>query len=275
MLTEIYKALSIAGTDPTGGAGIHADLKAFQEQGVYGMAVITSVVAQNTLGVKSFEEMSQNNISQQIDCVIEDIKPDAVKTGMLASIDIIELVAEKLKAANIQSYVMDPVMVAKSGHHLLYKDAIDHLKKLLIPQATVITPNIPEAEVIIGKSIETLQQMRDAAKEIVQVYGAKAAIVKGGHRDGEARDILYFDETFEEYASPRFHTKHTHGTGCTFSAVITAELAKQKSIKEAVTIGKEFISAAIKHTLGIGKGQGPTNHFAYRSMNQQIARQPL
>lgn len=275
MLTEIYKALSIAGTDPTGGAGIHADLKAFQEQGVYGMAVITSVVAQNTLGVKSFEEMSQNNISQQIDCVIEDIKPDAVKTGMLASIDIIELVAEKLKAANIQSYVMDPVMVAKSGHHLLYQDAIDHLKKLLIPQATVITPNIPEAEVIIGKSIETLQQMRDAAKEIVQVYGAKAAIVKGGHRDGEARDVLYFDENFEEFVSPRFDTKHTHGTGCTFSAVITAELAKQKSIKEAVTVGKEFISAAIKHTLGIGKGQGPTNHFAYRSMNQQIARQPL
>ena len=274
-MTEIYKALSIAGTDPTGGAGIHADLKAFQEQGVYGMAVITSVVAQNTLGVKSFEEMSQNNISQQIDCVIEDIKPDAVKTGMLASIDIIELVAEKLKAANIQSYVMDPVMVAKSGHHLLYQDAIDHLKKLLIPQATVITPNIPEAEVIIGKSIETLQQMRDAAKEIVQVYGAKAAIVKGGHRDGEARDVLYFDENFEEFVSPRFDTKHTHGTGCTFSAVITAELAKQKSIKEAVTIGKEFISAAIKHTLGIVKGQGPTNHFAYRSMNQQIARQPL
>lgn len=230
-MTEIYKALSIAGTDPTGGAGIHADLKAFQEQGVYGMAVITSVVAQNTLGVKSFEEMSQNNISQQIDCVIEDIKPDAVKTGMLASIDIIELVAEKLKAANIQSYVMDPVMVAKSGHHLLYQDAIDHLKKLLIPQATVITPNIPEAEVIIGKSIETLQQMRDAAKEIVQVYGAKAAIVKGGHRDGEARDVLYFDENFEEFVSPRFDTKHTHGTGCTFSAVITAELAKQKKYK--------------------------------------------
>ncbi|OMI27607.1 bifunctional hydroxymethylpyrimidine kinase/phosphomethylpyrimidine kinase [Bacillus haynesii] len=269
-MTDIYKALSIAGTDPTGGAGIHADLKTFQEQQVYGMAVITSVVAQNTLGVKSFEEVSLNNISQQIDCVIGDIKPDAVKTGMLASVEIIELIAEKLKAANIQSYVMDPVMVAKSGHHLLHKDAVNHLKKLLIPQTTVITPNIPEAEVIIGKSIKTIQQMRDAAKEIVEVYGAKSAVVKGGHMNGEARDIMYFDEVFEEFVSPRFDTKHTHGTGCTFSAVITAELAKQHSIPESVATGKEFISAAIKHPIGIGKGQGPTNHFAYRSiMNQE------
>ncbi|MEC1753872.1 hydroxymethylpyrimidine/phosphomethylpyrimidine kinase family protein [Bacillus mojavensis] len=157
---------------------IHADLTTFQEQQVFGMAVITSVVAQNTLGVKSFEEVSLNNISQQIDCVIGDIKPDAVKTGMLASVEIIELIAEKLKAANIQSYVMDPVMVAKSGHHLLPKDVVNHLKKLLIPQTTVITPNIPEAEVIIGKSIKTIQQMRDAAKEIVEVYAAKCAVVK-------------------------------------------------------------------------------------------------
>ncbi|MFL2071633.1 bifunctional hydroxymethylpyrimidine kinase/phosphomethylpyrimidine kinase [Marinilactibacillus psychrotolerans] len=267
-MSNIYKALSIAGTDPTGGAGIHADLKTFQEQRVYGMAVITSVVAQNTLGVKSFEEVSIENISEQIDCVFEDIIPDAVKTGMLASQSIIELIANKLKKNEVKLYVMDPVMVAKSGHHLLHEEAISSLKALLIPLATIITPNIPEAEVIIGKNIHTINDMRNAAKEIVEVYGAKAAVIKGGHMQGKARDILYHNGEIKEFSSARYNTVNTHGTGCTFSAVITAELAKNNSIEDSVKTGKEFISQAIQKTLNLGKGQGPTNHFAYNEKNK-------
>lgn len=159
-------------------------------------------------------------------------------------------------------------MVAKSGHHLLHEEAISSLKALLIPLATIITPNIPEAEVIIGKNIHTINDMRNAAKEIVEVYGAKAAVIKGGHMQVEARDILYYNGEIKEFSSARYNTVNTHGTGCTFSAVITAELAKNNSIEDSVKTGKEFISQAIQKTLNLGKGQGPTNHFAYNEKNK-------
>src|SRR5699024_1653954 len=258
-MADIYKALSIAGTDPSGGAGIHADLKTFQELDVYGMAVVTAIVAQNTLGVKNFTKVSLNLIEQQIVAINEDIFPNAVKTGMLSDCSIIELVAYKVKQSRLKNVVVDPVMVAKSGDLLLEKDARDSMLKQLVPLATVITPNIPEAEILTGKEISSIEDMRNAAKELVEKYGAQAAVVKGGHFSGEARDILYVGSDFEELSSQGFDTPHTHGTGCTFSAVITAELAKRKTIQQAVYNAKQFITCAIQYTLGIGKGRGPTN----------------
>ncbi|NGP45913.1 bifunctional hydroxymethylpyrimidine kinase/phosphomethylpyrimidine kinase [Bacillaceae bacterium SIJ1] len=259
-------ALTIAGTDPSGGAGIQADLKTFQELDVFGTSAITAVVSQNTLGVRSFVNMETSFIEDQLKAVFEDLPPHAVKTGMLSAVPVIEVTAHVLKTEQVKNYVMDPVMVAKSGDALLAEDARSSLLNELLPLATVVTPNIPEAEEMVGQSITTIEHMKDAAKKLVEVYGATACVLKGGHRmdDEQATDILYTNGAFDSFSSPRVATKHTHGTGCTYSAAITAALAKGASIPEAVQTAKAFISAAIEDSLNIGHGNGPTNHWAWR-----------
>lgn len=270
-MTNVAKALSIAGTDPSGGAGIHADLKTFQELHVYGMTVITAVVSQNTMGVKTFLDMPLELIENQIDAVFEDIRPDAIKTGMLSQPAVIQLVARKMSQYGINNYVMDPVMVAKSGDALLAEAAKKELVEKLLPLTTLVTPNIPEAEVITGRTITTVDEMKDAAKQIVEQYGSTAVLVKGGHLDGEARDIFYDGSGFDELTSPRFHTKHTHGTGCTLSAAVAAELAKGYPLLEAVATAKTYITDAITNPIALGRGHGPVNHWAYRNKREGLS----
>ncbi|QDI92268.1 bifunctional hydroxymethylpyrimidine kinase/phosphomethylpyrimidine kinase [Salicibibacter halophilus] len=263
-MTEIAKALTVAGTDPSGGAGIHADLKTFQEIGVYGMSVITSVVSQNTLGVKSFVDLELDFVESQFDAVFEDIAPDAVKSGMLSTPEVMASTAKKLKEANVAKYVLDPVMIASSGHALISETARETISKELLPLATVVTPNLPEAEALTNRTIKTIDDMKEAGRILVEGYGAKAALIKGGHYEGEADDYLYDGQTFEKFSAERFDTKHTHGSGCTYAAVITAGLANGKPLYEAVKDGKAYITAAISNPLNIGKGQGPTNHWGHR-----------
>nr|7L07_A Chain A, Ancestral Protein AncC [synthetic construct] len=265
-MMTMHKALTIAGSDSSGGAGIQADLKTFQELGVYGMSAITAIVAQNTLGHKGVYPLPLEAIEAQLDTVLEDIGVDALKTGMLATAEIIELVAEKIKEYNVKNVVVDPVMIAKGGDSLLHEEAAEALREELIPLATVVTPNLPEAEVLSGmRIIKTVEDMKEAAKKIHEM-GAKYVLVKGGHLEGddEAVDVLFDGEEFEIFESERIDTKHTHGAGCTFSAAITAELAKGYSLKEAVKTAKEFITEAIRHSFPLGQGVGPTNHSAYR-----------
>lgn len=273
-MADIVSALTIAGTDPTGGAGIQADLKSFQEREVYGMSVVTSVVAQNTLGVEAIHNLPVSFIEQQIATVFNDIVPEAVKTGMIATPEMMEMTAEQLKKQEV-TYVIDPVMVAKSGHSLMEGESRKVIRDQLIPLATVVTPNVPEAEILVDFKIDNTEDAKKAAKVIVEELGAQAAVVKGGHLSGEAIDVLYENKQFHYFQSARTDTKHTHGTGCTFSAVITAELAKGRSIVDAVATGKQYITDAIQYTLGIGKGNGPTNHWGHRLKglpNQQGVR---
>ncbi len=262
----IGKALTIAGSDCGGGAGIQADLKTFQERDVYGMSVITVLTAQNTLGVHGVYPQTVETIEVQLDAIYQDIGTDAVKTGMLFSEEIINLVSKKLKEYEVRNIVIDPVMIAKGGAPLLQKQAMNALKNNLLPLATVITPNLPEAcEILDISKIETVQEMEAAAANIQQL-GPNNVVLKGGHLEGSrtAVDILFDGEEFHYFESKRIDTIHTHGTGCTFAAAITAELAKGKSMKEAVTTAKQFIQSAIEHSLNIGKGIGPTNHSALR-----------
>lgn len=262
-MTAIYKALTIAGSDSGGGAGIQADLKTFQMLEVFGMSAITAITAQNTLGVHGIYDVPLEGIAKQIDAVVSDLGADAVKTGMLSQPEIIELVAAKAKEHGFRHLVVDPVMVAKGGAALLAEAAKSVLRTVLLPAATVVTPNVPEAEVLTGRKIRTLEDMKDAARRIVEQFGAGAAVVKGGHLEEEPTDILYDGREFYAFAGVRCATRHTHGTGCTFSAAITAELAKGKPLAEAVATAKAFIAAAIEDELGIGGGHGPTNHWAY------------
>lgn len=268
-MTTVRTALTIAGTDPSGGAGIHADLKTFQELHVYGMTVITAVVSQNTLGVRTFLDMPLDLIEDQLDAVFEDIHPHAVKTGMLSQSNVIRLIARKLKEYEVKHYVMDPVMVAKSGDKLLADEAKEELVKELLPLTAIVTPNIPETEEILGKKITSITDMKEAAKRLVDDYGARAAVVKGGHLEGDAVDIFYDGSGFEAFTVPRFETKHTHGTGCTFSAAMTAELAKGASPKKAVETAKTYITEAITHPIALGHGNGPVNHWAYRDQREK------
>lgn len=264
MMTEVRKALTIAGTDPTGGAGIQADLKTFQEREVYGMSVITSAVAQNTTGVQEVQNMPISFIDQQLKSVFTDIEPEAIKTGMIATIEMMELIAGYFKKYAHIPYCLDPVMVATSGDTLMEEASQTVIKQLLVPLATVVTPNLPEAEVLVGKQVSSLSDMERAADYIVRQLGAKTVVVKGGHLEGKAIDVFYDGEQFHHLTAERYDTKDTHGTGCTFSAVITAELAKGKPTLEAVKMGKKFTSAAIQYSLALGKGNGPTNHWGYR-----------
>ncbi|MEM0489975.1 MAG: bifunctional hydroxymethylpyrimidine kinase/phosphomethylpyrimidine kinase [Ignisphaera sp.] len=257
------KALTIAGSDSGGGAGIQADLKTFAALGVHGMSVITSVTAQNTYEVRAVHDIPLDIIKAQFEAVVEDIGVDAAKTGMLSRYEVVELVSSLIKSYSIP-VVVDPVMVAKSGAPLLRENAIEALIKYLIPIATVVTPNRFEAEKLTSIAIKSIDDAKRAARKIVEDLGARAAIVKGGHMEGEESiDILYVDGVYREFRAKRIETRNTHGTGCSFSAAIAAELAKGKNIVEAVKTAKEFITIAIEHGLPIGKGHGPVNPMAW------------
>ncbi|WP_087974550.1 bifunctional hydroxymethylpyrimidine kinase/phosphomethylpyrimidine kinase [Oceanobacillus rekensis] len=262
-MKQIPCALTIAGTDPSGGAGIHADLKTFQELKSYGMSVITSVVAQNTTGVQDIHHVPLDMIKQQLDSVITDMPVHAFKTGMIANIDMMKIVVNKISKLNAP-YVMDPVMVATSGDPLIEENARDFLREQLLPLTTVVTPNIPEAEYLTGESIKTVDDMKQAAEHIVVNFGAGAALVKGGHMKGEAIDFLYDGSSIHTFTSKRINTKNTHGTGCTYSAAITAYLSQGLPLVEAVKKAKHFVTEAIQHSFPLGSGSGPTNHWATR-----------
>lgn len=262
---NVFQALTIAGSDSGGGAGIQADLKTFQELGVYGMSALTAVTAQNTFGVRGVYPMEPQAVAAQLDAIGEDLQPGAVKTGMLFSSEIITCVANKAAQYGWTSLVVDPVMVAKGGSPLLQQEAIAALTSRLLPLAQVVTPNIPEAELLTGLTISTIQDREEASRIMISM-GARHVVLKGGHGDtsGPVVDLIYDGHTFTYMESPRIHTRHTHGTGCTYSAALTAELAKGRTVKEAVHTAKAFIQAAIEDGLNIGGGHGPTNHFAYK-----------
>ncbi len=260
VVRTIPTAMTIAGSDSGGGAGIQADLKTFAALGVYGTSTLTAITAQNTVGVHAVHEIPTDIIAAQIDAVLSDIGADAVKTGMLASSSIIQCVASELERRPVPWLVVDPVMVAKSGDALLWEDAVDALKTLLVPLASVITPNIPEAEALTGKKIESDTQVREAAEAFITM-GAKSVVVKGGHRKGPATDLFFDGTTFHEFTSPRIETANTHGTGCTFASAVAAGLARGMSILEAVGLAKEFITEAILSSFPVGQGHGPLNHF--------------
>ncbi|MBM7702216.1 bifunctional hydroxymethylpyrimidine kinase/phosphomethylpyrimidine kinase [Metabacillus iocasae] len=266
-----YKALTIAGSDSGGGAGIQADLKTFQELKAYGMSAITAVTAQNTLGVQDVYPMSVAAVEAQIDSIGADLGADAVKTGMLFSSEIIEAVANKIKQYKWERIVVDPVMIAKGGASLLQQQAVQALKDHLLPLAMVITPNIPEAEVLTDMSISNLDERMEAAKKLHKM-GVQHVVIKGGHGEGEDLvDLLYDGQEFLYITSKRIHTKNTHGTGCTFAAALTAQLAKGSSVRQAVVVAKDFIQAAIEEDLKIGNGHGPTNHWAYHHRQKENA----
>jgi hydroxymethylpyrimidine/phosphomethylpyrimidine kinase len=269
----IFKVLTIAGSDSGGGAGIQADLKTFQELGVFGMTALTAVTAQNTLGVQGVYPLSVEAVLEQIDSIGTDLGTDAVKTGMLFSSEIIEAVAGKIRYYGWEQVVIDPVMVAKGGAPLLQQEAVEAMRKHLIPLSKVITPNLPEAEVITGMKIGSKSQMMEAAKVICGL-GAQNVVIKGGHRADIdlATDLLYDGKEFSEFAGRRIETKNTHGTGCTFAAAVAAELAKGHAVRDAVRVAKHFIQAAIEDQLEIGQGHGPTNHWAFRRREQEKGR---
>lgn len=254
-------ALTIAGSDSSGGAGIQADIKTFQAHGVFGMSVITAVTAQNTQKVYDIQEIRPQLVYDQITCLFEDIAIDAVKIGMVSSIELIKAIAAALKKVAPPPVVLDPVMISKSGYRLLKSDAQQALVEHLFPLAEVVTPNIFEAEALVGKKIRTLDEMKVAAQSILKL-SAKKVVVKGGHLgEADATDILYDGSRFKELQSSRIDTRNTHGTGCTFSSAIAANLALGKNFFDAVTDAKIYITGAIRHALSIGKGYGPTNHF--------------
>jgi hydroxymethylpyrimidine/phosphomethylpyrimidine kinase len=264
------KALTIAGSDSGGGAGIQADLKTFQELRVFGMSAITAVTAQNTLGVQGVYPISLEAIKAQIASIAEDLAPQAVKTGMLFNSDVIEVVAEAIIKYQWNNVIVDPVMIAKGGSPLLQKEAIKALRERLIPLSTVLTPNIPEAEVITEMKIDSLSKRKEAAKAIIEL-GAKSVVIKGGHDESDAAvDLFYDGSTFDTFSKPRVKTSNTHGTGCTFSAAITAQLAKGHALNESILVAKSFIHEAIKHDLKIGEGHGPTNHWAYNDSKELL-----
>lgn len=257
----LKRILTIAGSDSGGGAGIQADLKTITVLGGFGMSVITALTAQNTLGVQGIYDIPENFVEKQFDSVATDIGIDAAKTGMLANSRIIKVIAEKIRECKIDILVVDPVMVAKGGAPLIEDEAKQSLIEELLPLAFVITPNIPEAEVLSKIKISSVDDMKKSAK-IIHGLGAKNVVVKGGHLRGDAVDILYDGKKFHEFVSERIDTKNTHGTGCTYSAAIATFLAKEKSVLESVRMAKEYITDALRFSLCLGKGHGPTNHFA-------------
>jgi hydroxymethylpyrimidine/phosphomethylpyrimidine kinase len=254
-------ALTIAGSDSGGGAGIQADLKTFAAMGVYGTSALTAITAQNTVEVRGAVELSTQMIGLQIDAVVEDIGVDAVKTGMLSSSAVIGAIGEKVEGHRLQNLVVDPVMVAKSGDRLLQDEAVETLVRRLIPLARVVTPNLPEAERLVGFPIDSREAARRAAKAIVEM-GAGSVVVKGGHGGGdESVDLFYGGGRFRELAARRVQSRNTHGTGCTFSAAIAAQLAKGCSVEKAVEIAKVYLTQALGRGITLGAGHGPVDHF--------------
>jgi hydroxymethylpyrimidine/phosphomethylpyrimidine kinase len=257
MSIPVKTALTIAGSDPSGGAGIQADLKTFSRLRVYGMAVVAAMTAQNSLGVSAVAEVAPDFVGQQLDALLADIRPDATKTGMLLSAGVIEVVAEKLKQYGTRNLVIDPVMMSTSGATLMNPDAITVFRRMLLPLASLITPNTDEAGALTGKTIRTVRDMEEAAMEIHDA-GAARVLIKGGHVKADvAMDVLFDGKEFSKFQSSRIATRNTHGTGCVLSASIAAYLALGESVKKAVGLGKEFVTAAIRNALQIGHGAGP------------------
>lgn len=252
-------ALSIAGSDSCGGAGIQADIKTMTMNGVYGMSAITALTAQNTTGVRGILEVTPEFLRQQIDAVFEDIPPDAVKIGMAASAELISVIAERLRYYKAKNIVVDPVMVATSGSKLIKTDAVHTLTNELLPIATLVTPNIPEAEILSGLSIRNEHDMLLAAKRISEASGP-AVLLKGGHSVSDANDLLYANGEHLWFKGKRIDNPNTHGTGCTLSSAIAANLAKGFSLEESVSRAKDYISGALEAMLDLGRGSGPIKH---------------
>ena len=259
-MTKIPRALTIAGSDSGGGAGIQADLKTFAALGVYGMSAIAALTAQNTVGVQGIVEIDPGFVSLQIRAVAEDIGVDAVKTGMLSNAAIISQVAKDLRELGLQKVVVDPVMVAKGGDRLLRMDAIETMAKELFPLALVITPNLHEVAALTGLEVKTLEDMKEAARAI-KAMGPRYVVIKGGHLLGTPLDLLFDGINFRQYVDARYDSPHTHGTGCTFASAITAGLARGTPVEESVARAKVYITAAIRQGISLGKGHGPVHHF--------------
>ena len=253
-------ALSIAGSDSSGGAGIQADIKTMSANGVFAMTAITALTAQNTTGVTAIMDSTPEFLSAQLDAVFTDIFPDAVKIGMVSSADLISVIAKKLRQHEARHIVVDPVMVATSGSRLLQENAVETLKKELLPLAEVVTPNIPEAEILADMPIKTPKDMENAAKKISEQYNC-AVLCKGGHDLNDANDLLWKDGEGYWFNGKRIDNPNTHGTGCTLSSAIASNLAKGMDLKEAVQRAKEYISGALAAMLDLGKGRGPMNHL--------------
>lgn len=259
-MNRIPRALTIAGSDSGGGAGIQADLKTFAALGVFGMSAITALTAQNTVGVDGIVEIDPSFVSLQIHAVVKDIGADAVKTGMLANAGIISQVAADLRSLDLPNVVVDPVMVSKSGHSLLRADAVEALVRELLPVALIVTPNLQEASALTGMPVKEAGDMREAARRIKD-FGVGYVVVKGGHLEGTPMDLLYDGRDFIELTNERFETPHTHGTGCSFASAVAAGLARGWTVKDSVFRAKHFISGAIRSGLSVGKGHGPVHHF--------------
>ena len=256
-MSAVKKALTIAGSDPSGGAGIQADLKTFSALRVYGMAVIAALTAQNTRGISAVFDISPEFVSHQLDAVLTDMPPDAAKTGMLLTADVIEVTAAKITQFGLRNLVVDPVMVSTSGQRLMNPDAIEIFRRSLLPLALVITPNKDEAQALTGKTIRSVEDMEEAALQI-HGMGSRHVLIKGGHiEESGATDVLFDGHEFVRLEGERIAARHTHGTGCVLSAAITAELARGKKVSEAVRLGKEFVTTAIKNGLALGGGAGP------------------
>lgn len=255
-------ALSIAGSDSSGGAGIQADLKTMTMNGVFGMSAVTALTAQNTTGVTGIMEVTPEFLKQQLEAVFEDIFPDAVKIGMVSNGELIRVIGECLKKYGAKNIVADPVMVATSGSKLMKTEAIAILQKEIFPLADLVTPNIPEAEILAGISIKNVEDMKRAAKSIGDAHGC-AVLVKGGHSLNDANDLLYQNGTYRWFERKRINNPNTHGTGCTLSSAIAANLAKGFSMENSVERAKEYISGALEAMLDLGKGNGPMNHGFY------------
>ena len=256
---KMKTALTIAGSDCSGGAGIQADLKTMTMNGVYAMSAITALTAQSTTGVRGVQEVTPDFLVQQIDAVFEDIRPDAVKIGMVSSGDLIKVISERLSKYNAENIVVDTVMVATSGARLISEDAIDTLKEHLIPLATLITPNIPEAQVLADMTIHSEDDMLCAAEKIGKEYSC-AVLLKGGHSINDANDLLYRDGSYKWFKGKRIDNPNTHGTGCTLSSAIAANLAKGCDLDTSVQRAKDYISGALSYMLDLGEGSGPMNH---------------
>jgi len=254
-------ALSIAGSDSSGGAGIQADLKTFYAHGVQGTTAITAVTAQNTMGVTAVHVVPDELVRAQIEAVALDLRPHAVKTGMLATARLVEVVAEEISSRNLSNYVLDPVMVATSGARLLHRNAESSVARLLVPLASVVTPNLDEAAILVGRDVGGLDEMRAAARALVDM-GAESALVKGGHLEGDAIDVFWDGSEERVLRKPRLDTPHTHGTGCTLSAAICARLARGESRMRAIEAAVAWVHRAIATAPKLGQGNGPVNHFA-------------
>lgn len=252
-------ALTIAGSDSGGGAGIQADIKTMTANGVFATSAVTALTAQNTTGVTGIMEVTPDFLGQQLDCIFTDIFPDAVKIGMVSSAGLIRQIAEKLTQYRAERIVLDPVMVATSGAKLISDDAVAALTETLVPLAAVMTPNIPEAEVLTGMQITAAADMEQAAKQLYEKYGC-AVLLKGGHQRNDANDYLYASGGGQWFSGKRIDNPNTHGTGCTLSSAIAANLAKGFSLTESVTRAKRYLSGALGAMLNLGKGSGPMNH---------------